>query len=658
MICVAVTPDKRPISSDDCFGVLLSVIERIRSEHQKPIFDRILSKYQRLVDETVSKSTLKSLISDAIEKNVILRVQGIDENDVSYKTVTTQTIKCRKTSKSTQISSKESAVESDKRWEEMSADSDNTFDCNHNYESFPSKLEALALEGYTDINDIDISSAQTLFGDTELEPEIFDKYQVPIKASPTSLSFSSIPIKSFNHNRNKEVIRKLPVTPTSSTSNEEIDELLSLKDYRNWLLEPLPRFSPFIAQKGDRVVYLRDAHQIYIDFELKELRELYPKFHSTPEDISGSINCDDYELNVIVSDVKFYQINYIKFSVIQLKSQSNDNPFQFNVLYRPNRGICDFLILEFLYNQSKIVDWKSDQEFRSLWKKSWWSGTIVSKVVFNSIYPKSLFKCYKVMWHTNERGRLSPWELWPIDPNRLPRRKENGVLISREDLLKYNYKSLPEYVNEWPEVYGLETEKWRCHESKRIYNAIKFIERNVSENIVSVFTVCQNSEIAYPVNLQLIKERLKNLFYRRKETIIRDITYLKTNAKLYVKKSDFKNCEDFVDMLLGVANDCQSTRVEHFELFLHKYPQFKENTPKLSPECPSVPSSEPSFSFNTSTASSLPKIVNQSQTNCVSPKKVGPICVSISLIIVLFDCREAANGRRPTLFRHSVQNIK
>ena len=228
------------------------------------------------------------------------------------------------------------------------------------------------------------------------------------------------------------------------------------------------------------------------------------------------------------------------------------------------------------------------------------------------------------MWHTNEKGQLSPWDIFQIDPDRLPKRKENGVLVTREDMLKINYK--PSF-NEWPEVYDKEMDSWRCYESKRIYNAIKFIEKNLSEHIVSIFKECHNSEIAYPVNLQLIKERLKNLFYRRKEAIIRDITFLKTNAKLYVKKSDFKNCEEFVDLLLSVANDCQSIKVEHFDAHLNKFPLLKEDTPDLPQESPSMSSSCDTNSTNSSSndcpvysSSSAPKFADQ--TKPISSKKV------------------------------------
>ena len=212
---------------------------------------------------------------------------------------------------------------------------------------------------YTDINDIDVSSARELFGDTELSPEFFELYEVKSRTqSPTSLSLNSTPIKSFNHNRNKEVLKKHLFSP----SDQNTKQLEAIIDYKNWLMEPLPKYSPFIAQKGDKVVYLSDAHNIYIEYELKELRVLYEKFLSTSEEINAAIGSDDYIINAIVSEVKFYEINGISLTVIQLRSLSNAKPFKFNVIYRPNRGICEFLVLENLYKQSLNNEWKRGKE--------------------------------------------------------------------------------------------------------------------------------------------------------------------------------------------------------------------------------------------------------------------------------------------------------
>ncbi len=36
-------------------------------------------------------------------------------------------------------------------------------------------------------------------------------------------------------------------------------------------VETMPRYSPLIVQKGDRVVYLRDAHQLYLENEIQQL---------------------------------------------------------------------------------------------------------------------------------------------------------------------------------------------------------------------------------------------------------------------------------------------------------------------------------------------------------------------------------------------------
>jgi len=111
----------------------------------------------------------------------------------------------------------------------------------------------------------------------------------------------------------------------------------------------------------------------------------------------------------------------------------------------------------------------------------------------------------------------------------------------------------------------------------------KFIEKQVSESIVGVFKDCKHSEIAYSLTLQVIKERLKNMFYRRKESVINDINCLKTNCKLYVNKNYLKTAEEFVDLILLIANDSDACYEEQYITYLNKYKHLTQTEPQVIP---------------------------------------------------------------------------
>ena len=545
---------------------MLEAIDIVKSQHQRPTFDRILVSYKKLNKD--AKATpiliLRSHIESAIRKGLIRAVES--SNGVATSYLPTNTYKNHSPSGSSKYGrSSESRVLSCESQtsgtSSISLENSKSFD---NMFHVNSKINEIPTNDYIDFSDIDIEEDREEDSESELSPQMFPS----LANNSTSFSLNSVPIPSYNHSRNREVIRRHTTVP-SSCNPEDIQQLLSKSDHQNWLLEELPRYTPFIGQKGDRVVYLRDAHRIYIDYELQELLKLYKESNCDCEQIDKAIG-DKYIVKAIVTKVKFYQNNYIRFSIIELKNTPEDtDAFCFNVLYRPNRGICDFLVLEKFFNQSQTCVWKSGSEFRSLWKKSWWTGRVIGKSVFNEQYPDSPFKCYKIKWHTDEEGRLSPWDLFEIEPTRLPKRKENGVLVQRADLLHINYK--PD-LNEWPEVDNLDFQKWRYFELKRVYSGIKFIEKYVDKSVLKLLDVPPNKEISYPIDLRLIKKRLKNLFYRRKDAVITEIENLKANAKLYIKPKYLKFGEDVVSLLLAIANDNEVINHEHLKMLLDSYP--------------------------------------------------------------------------------------
>ncbi|CAG2175400.1 unnamed protein product [Oppiella nova] len=378
--------------------------------------------------------------------------------------------------------------------------------------------------------------------------------------------------KGNKHSTTESDIESQSTTSSDSTTKKSMDReavKLSQIDYKDWLLETLPRYSPFIGQVGDRVVYMRDAHHIYIKYELRQLREQYPRFKCEYDQITDQLHTDDYIINAKISDVKFYQTNYIQFSVVWMESLSKETPFKFCVLYRPNRDANDFLVLDKFYGNPRNAQWRPGMRFKSICRNSWWMGTVDKRSVFNHKYPDSLFKCYEVVFNSGERQRLSPWEVFDVgDGHQSMVTKTNGIRVTLEDLLDVNYK--PGFT-EWPEVEGYEFELWRCCESKRIYSGIKYVEDNVRHELVAIFKTCDCKEIAYPITVTHIKQRLKNMWYRRKSTIILDISYLRINAKLTVRSHDYPSASAFVDLLLSIVNDIDAIHEPQYADHVDKY---------------------------------------------------------------------------------------
>ncbi len=133
----------------------------------------------------------------------------------------------------------------------------------------------------------------------------------------------------------------------------------------------------------------------------------------------------------------------INFLVITLKSSSNDKQLELNVLYRPNRAVCydfcDFLVLEQLYLSWRQTNLVLNGNLKALFKQLWWFGFLKNnRRAFNSKYPDSLFKIFEIKWCTEECESLSLWDLFSIDSNRLPKHKNCGLKVRREEFMEYN----------------------------------------------------------------------------------------------------------------------------------------------------------------------------------------------------------------------------
>ena len=123
-----------------------------------------------------------------------------------------------------------------------------------------------------------------------------------------------------------------------------------------------------------------------------------------------------------------------------------------------------------------------------------------------------------VRWDNKpESDRLSPWDLEPIDENRRPNSVDRLPVLPSE-IVRTLYRPRPE---DWGD--DLETECDRI--SAALGQVMKLAESEPFASPVNA-NFCP-----YPMDLSTIKKRLDNRFYRRKEAVLFDLSYVFTKAE-------------------------------------------------------------------------------------------------------------------------------
>ena len=126
---------------------------------------------------------------------------------------------------------------------------------------------------------------------------------------------------------------------------------------------------------------------------------------------------------------------------------------------------------------------------------------------------------FNFRWDSKQKnlGRLSPWDLEPIDEDRKPPKVGAGVPVLPEEIVTTLYRPGPE---DWG---GLD----RDSECDRISAELVKVDHNIFPFYTSI--------VEYPINLSIIKSRLENRFYRRAKAVEFDVNYLLTNARKFYK---------------------------------------------------------------------------------------------------------------------------
>ncbi|KAJ8937366.1 hypothetical protein NQ314_011912 [Rhamnusium bicolor] len=190
-----------------------------------------------------------------------------------------------------------------------------------------------------------------------------------------------------------------------------------------------------------------------------------------------------------------------------------------------------FFVLKQMYITAMSRNWQIGDKFRCMIDDEWWIGHIINNSPASEHFPNSSFMCYDIGWSNGEQERMSPWDMEPTDPERMPEDESQSVPVLEHELISILYKSTPE---DWPNSD-------RKSVTQRIVAGITTV---MGLAIAEPFLVPVDINvypsyafvIEYPIDLSTIKARFENNFYRRLTSAQFDIRYLATNAEKFNKR--------------------------------------------------------------------------------------------------------------------------
>ncbi|XP_030376234.1 bromodomain and WD repeat-containing protein 3 isoform X2 [Scaptodrosophila lebanonensis] len=339
--------------------------------------------------------------------------------------------------------------------------------------------------------------------------------------------------------------RKRVLIPPAAP-NGEIPEL-----YRpaEWLSEVIPRKAPYYPQMGDEVVYFRQGHQRYL--EAVRLKKVYKLSHSSEPWNFRTLR--DHEL-VRVIGIK-YEIRPPRLCCLKLAMIDDDGNMTgttFKIKYHDMPDVLDFLVLRQTFDLAVQRNWSIGDRFRCMIGDGWWMGQIESRRALSADFPESFFMCFRVRWDNGEYEYMSPWDMEPVDEERLPDEVGGAVPV------------LPEEIR--ATLYQPKSEEWhrgdRDGTCRRIINGLEQVMRlSIAEHFLAPVDLNIYPDYAYlieyPIDLTTVKSRFENHFYRRITTAQFDVRYLATNAEQYNRRhtSIVKHARIVTDLCLRIIRE-------------------------------------------------------------------------------------------------------
>ncbi|KAG5885604.1 hypothetical protein JTB14_024785 [Gonioctena quinquepunctata] len=341
-------------------------------------------------------------------------------------------------------------------------------------------------------------------------------------------------------------------TPSTSSSIHNNSKLKVSEQYRlnEWLSETRPRKSPYYPQLGDEIVYFMQGHQLYLNaVEIKKIYEI-----SIKELPWYKMTIRDHEFAKVIGiqyEMKPPRLCCLKLALLDECGRLTGKGF--TVKYHDMPDVLDFLVLKQMYNTAMSRNWQTGDKFRCMIDDEWWIGHIMNKSPASENFPDSAFLCYEIKWTNGEHERMSPWDMEPIDLERLPEDENQAVPVLDQELASILYKTVE---CDWPynDLTAITT-----HIVTGITNVMELAHAEpflvpVDINVYPEYAII----IEYPIDLSTIKARFENHFYRRLTAAQFDIRYLAINAeKFNVKHSAIvKHSRIVTELCLRIVKGC------------------------------------------------------------------------------------------------------
>uniref|UniRef100_A0A8C0VEJ7 Bromodomain and WD repeat domain containing 1 n=1 Tax=Cyanistes caeruleus TaxID=156563 RepID=A0A8C0VEJ7_CYACU len=290
-----------------------------------------------------------------------------------------------------------------------------------------------------------------------------------------------------------------------------------------WITDTALRRSPFVPQMGDEVIYFRQGHEAYIEaVRRNNIYELNP--HKEPwRKIKLAEAVCSYLYEVGPPTLCCLKLAFIDHATGKHTDKS------FSIRYHDMPDVIDFLILRQFYDEARQRNWQASDRFRSIIDDAWWFGTVLGQEPYQPQYPDSHFQCYSVKWDNGEIEKLSPWDMEPV-PDNVDQPEELGasVSVTLEEVEKLLYKP---QQGEW----GMKSRDEAC---ERIIRGIdQLMTLDISAAFAGPVDLCTYPKyctvIAYPTDLNTIRTRLANRFYRRISALVWEVRYIESNARTF-----------------------------------------------------------------------------------------------------------------------------
>ncbi|XP_052866159.1 bromodomain and WD repeat-containing protein 3 [Anopheles cruzii] len=342
--------------------------------------------------------------------------------------------------------------------------------------------------------------------------------------------------------RSSAKIRKIPLT-----RDGEIPEQFRPPE---WLSEVIPRKAPYYPQMGDEVVYFRQGHQRYL--EAVRTKSVYSLGNRCEP--WATLDLRAHEVCKVIGikyEIRPPRLCCLKLGIINGDGELTDRSFA--IKYHDMPDVLDFLVLKQTFDTSMIGrTWGPGDRFRCMIEDVWWTGQIESRNQLSGDFPDSPFMCFRVRWDNGEYELMSPWDLEPVDESRQPDEIGGAVPVLAEELQATLYQPKTE---EWP----------RGDRDASCRRIIAGLEQVMGLAIADLFLAPVDLNlypeyafvVEYPIDLNTIKSRFENHFYRRVTSAQFDVRYLATNAEKFNESHStiVRNARIITDLCLRILSD-------------------------------------------------------------------------------------------------------